>query len=98
LCGRDRGKHTQNFGKNENQNHADEEPRLLSRAADASITDNADGETCSQTRKTDGKTGAEVDETSVESVAILFEPVGYQDGDDETVDANDTSHNNGDNV
>ena len=31
---------TQNFGENENQNHADEKSWLLRSAADASITDN----------------------------------------------------------
>jgi len=35
--------HTQDFGENKNENHADEQPRLLSGTADTSVTDNSDG-------------------------------------------------------
>ena len=33
---------TQDFGKNEDENHADEQPRLLSSSSDTSITDDTD--------------------------------------------------------
>lgn len=36
--------HTEYFGENEDQDHADEETRLLRTAADAGVTDDADGE------------------------------------------------------
>ena len=42
--GNDQTVKTQHFGENENQDHADEETRLLGRAADACIADDADGE------------------------------------------------------
>lgn len=89
---------TQNFSENENENHADEEPGLLSSTAHTSITNNTNSETSSKTSKTDGETGTELNETSVESVVLLAEVVRDQDGDDETVDTDDTSHNYGDDV
>lgn len=36
---------TQHFSENENQDHADEQTRLLGCAADTGVTDDADGET-----------------------------------------------------
>ena len=51
----------------------------------------------SETSKTDGETSTELDETSVERES-LSQVVGDQDRHDETVDTNDTSHDNGDNV
>jgi hypothetical protein len=88
---------TQNFGENENQNHSDEEPWLLCGSADTSITDDSDGETSSHTGKTDGETSTELDEVG-EKRGVLLQSVGDQDGHDKTVDTNDTSHDNGDNV
>jgi hypothetical protein len=70
---------------------------LLSSSSNAGITDNTNGETSSETSKTDGETSTELNETSVEG-KILSKTIGNQDGDDQTVDTNDTSHNNGDNV
>ena len=66
---------TQDFGENENKNHADEETGLLSGASDTSITDNTDSETSSETSKTDGQTSTELDETSVER-KVLLEAIG----------------------
>jgi len=88
---------TQDFGENENQNHADEETRLLGSATDASIADDADGKASSQTGETDGETGAELDEPLVERHDLL-EAIGDKDGDDEAVDADDTSHDDGHDV
>lgn len=89
---------TQDFGENENKNHADEESGLLSSSTDTSITDNTNCETSSETSKTDGETSTELDEASVESVVVLCKSIGNQYGDDETVDTDDTSHNDGNNV
>ena len=46
--------------------HANEEPGLLRRAADTSITDNTNGETSSETGETDGQTSTELDEAGVQ--------------------------------
>lgn len=88
---------TQNFGENENKNHSNEESWLLSSTTDTSITNNTNGETGSKTSKADGETSAELDETGEER-QILSKVVGDEDGDDETVNGNDTSHNDGNNV
>ena len=42
--------------------HADEEPGLLRGTAHTSVTDNADGEACRETGKTDRETGAKLNE------------------------------------
>lgn len=88
---------TEDFSENEDKNHADKESGLLSSTTDTSITDNTDGETGGKTSKTDGETSTELDETSVEGL-LLAELVGDQHGNDETVNGNDTSHNDGNNV
>jgi hypothetical protein len=91
------GTRTQDFGENENKNHADEETGLLSGSSDTSITDNTNSETSSKTSETDGKTSTELNEAGVER-EILLQTIGDKDRDDETVDTNDTGHNDGDNV
>lgn len=88
---------TQDFSENEDKNHADEQPGLLGGTTDTSITNDTDGETGGETGETDGQTSAELDEVGEEG-ALLLQAVGDQDGDDQTVDTNDTSHNDGDNV
>lgn len=88
---------TQHFSENENKNHADEESWLLSSTTDTSVTDDTNSETSSETSETDGETSTELDEASEER-QILPEVVGDQDRDDETVDSNDTSHNDGNDV
>lgn len=88
---------TQDFGENENENHSDEQPGLLGSSSYTSVTDNTNGESSSHTRQTDGETGAELDEAG-EKGSFLLQTVGDQDRDDETVDTNDTSHDDGDNV
>lgn len=95
--GDDESVKTQDFGENEDENHADEETGLLSGASDASVTNNADGESGSQTRKADGQTSSELDEAGEESF-FLGKVVRDQDRHDQAVNTNDTSHNDGDNV
>lgn len=51
----------------------------------------------SETSQTDSQTGTELDETGVKR-ELLGQVVGDQDRHDKTVDTNDTSHDNGDNV
>jgi hypothetical protein len=88
---------TQNFGENENQNHSDEKAGLLRGSSDTSITNNTNGETGGKTSKTDGQTSAELNEARVQG-KVLLQAIGDKDRHDETVDTNDTSHNDGDNV
>ena len=88
---------TQDFGENENQNHSDEQPGLLGGSSHTGVTDNTNGETSSHTRQTDRETGTELDEAGEEG-SLLLQTVGDQDGDDETVDTDNTSHDDGDNV
>lgn len=88
---------TQDFSENEDKNHADEETGLLSGTTDASITDNADGETSSKTRETNSEASTKLDEARVQG-EILLQTVGDKDRHDQAVDTNDTSHNDGDNV
>lgn len=88
---------TQDFGKNKNQNHSDEETGLLGSSSDTSITNNTDGKTSSETSETDRETGTKLNEASVER-EVLLETIGDQDGNDEAINTNDTSHNNRDNV
>merc|ERR1712000_338437 len=84
---------TQNFSENENENHSNEETRLLGGTTDTSVTNNTDSETSSET----GETSTELNESSVER-KVLLQTIGDKDGDDETVDTNDTSHNDWNNV
>ena len=88
---------TQHFGENEDQNHADEEPRLLRRTTHAGITDDADGEPGRQPSQADRQTGAELDEAGIQR-DLLLQVVGDEHCHDETVNGNDTSHDDGDDV
>lgn len=88
---------TQDFSENENKNHADEETGLLGSSSNTSITNNTNGETCSETSKSDGETSTELNETS-EQRKILLQAIGDKDRNDEAVDTNDTGHNDGNNV
>jgi hypothetical protein len=81
---------TQDFSENENQNHSDEKAGLLRGSSDTSITNNTNGET-------GGQTSAELNEARVQG-KVLLQAIGDKHRHDETVDTNDTSHNDGDNV
>lgn len=50
-----------------------------------------------QTSQTDGKTSTQLNETSVKR-ELLSQVVGDQDRHDQTVDTNNTSHDDGDDV
>jgi hypothetical protein len=88
---------TQDFGENENQDHSDEQPGLLGCSSYTSVTDDTDGETSGHTRQTDGKTGTELDEVGEER-RLLRQSVGDEDRHDESVDTDNTRHDNGNNV
>lgn len=88
---------TQNFSENEDQNHADKQTRLLSCATNTSVTDNTNGETSSETSETDSETSTELDETCVKR-ELLLQTIGDKNRHDQTVNTNDTGHNDGNNV
>jgi len=50
-----------------------------------------------QTSQTDSETSTQLNEASVQR-ELLGQVIGDQDRHDQTVDTNDTSHDNGDNV
>jgi len=95
--GNDESVQSQDLSENENQDHADEQPRLLRRAPHAGVADDADGETGRQTSQTDRETGTKLDEAD-EETRVLPQVVGDEHRHDETVDGNDTSHNDGNDV
>jgi len=70
---------------------------LLCSTTDTSITNDTDSETGSETGKTDGETSTELDETRVQG-HVLRQIVGDQNSNDQTVNGNDTSHNDGNDV
>lgn len=86
---------TKNFGENEDKDHPDKQPRLLGRTPDTRITDDTDGKAGGETGETDRETGAELDKAGVEGHGG-GEVTGNEDRDDETVDTDDTSHNDRD--
>lgn len=88
-----RGLRTQNFRENEDQNHANEQSRLLGSASDTRISNDPNGKSSCQTCKTDGQPGTQLDETREEG-DVLAQVVGDEDGDDKPIDTNDTSHDN----
>jgi len=66
-------------------------------STNARITDNTDGKASCQTGQTDREAGAKLDETC-KQWEPLCQVVGDEDGDDETVDTNDTGHDDGNDV
>lgn len=62
VDGHDQTVKTQDFGEDKNQNHTDEQSRLLSCASHTSVTDNSDGKAGSQSWETDSQASAEMDE------------------------------------
>jgi hypothetical protein len=81
----ERGDCADSLSENEDKDHSDEDPRLLSDSTNTSITDDSDGETGGETGETDRKSGTELDETGVEGHGGL-ELAGDEDRDDEAVD------------
>lgn len=53
---------SQHFGKDEDEDHPDEEAGLLGRTSDACVTYDADGKACSQTAQTHTQPCAQVQE------------------------------------
>ena len=53
--------------------------------------------TSSKSGQADRKSGAELDESSIER-ELLLEPGGHENRHNETVDGDDTSHNDGNDI
>ena len=51
---------------NEDKNHTDEEPGLLSGSSDSGVSDDSDGEPGSESGESDRESGSELDEPEVE--------------------------------
>ena len=54
---------TEDFRENENENHSNEQTRLLGCSSDPGVANDADGVTCGQTGEADGQTGAQMNES-----------------------------------
>ena len=63
IDGDDQTVETKDLGENEDEDHADEETRLLSRSSDSGVTHNANGVSGSKTRQADGQTSSQMYET-----------------------------------
>jgi len=90
----DKAVKTQDFGENENENHSDEESWLLSSTPDTSVTDDTNSKAGSKTCETNGETSTKLDEASSKR-HMNAEVTSDEDGNDESVDGNDTSHDDG---
>merc|ERR1712107_659670 len=86
---------TESLRENEDQNHTDEKLGLLSSGTNTSVTNNTNSNTSGKTRETDTKTSTQVSETSETSVTVGINGRTDDDSNNQTVDTNDTSHNNG---
>lgn len=88
---------TENFGEDEDEDHADEESGLLGGTPHTGVADDTNGESGSKTSETDSKTGTELDEALSER-HVDRQVASDEDRDDKTVDGNDTSHDDRDNT
>ena len=87
----------QSFGEDENEDHADEQLGLLGVGTHAGVTDDSDGETSGERRETHSEASAQMGITGVLRVRSgLVELSVDDDGGDETVDSQNTSHDDGD--
>jgi len=88
---------TQDFGKNENENHADEKSGLLGSSSYTGVTDNTDSKASSETSETDRETSTKLCKSFGEG-HLGRQVTGDEDRNDETVDSDNTSHDDGDNT
>merc|ERR1711966_183964 len=102
LAGHDEGNdktvQTQSLGENEDEDHSDEKPRLLSGGAHTSVTNDANSHTGGEAGEAAGETTSKMSEAVVEGVlAFTDDDLGLGDhGNDQAVDTDHTSHDNGD--
>ena len=72
VDGHDEAVETEDFGENEDEDHSDEESRLLRGSPDSGVADDADGVSGSQPRQADGQTSAEVNEAPEKNASVSF--------------------------
>lgn len=88
---------TQDFTKNQDQDHADENAALVHVRPHTLITHYTDAVSSRKTSQADGETTCEMHEATEQAVGSLgIEVLGDEDGYDEGVDGDDTGHDNGD--
>lgn len=99
LCGEDEGDdetvEAEHLGKDEDKDHAHEEPRLLGGATHARVPDDADGEACCQPAQAHTQARTELKETPVQTDAVI-QGVSDEDCHHQAVDGNDPSHDHRD--
>ena len=93
--GNDQTVETNSLSENEDKDHADEDAVSLGVGSDTSVTGDTDSKTSSEGRETASKAGTEV-LVAVRGINTLFNLGIDNDSDDNTVDTEDTSHDNGD--
>ena len=86
---------SKSFGENEDKNDTDEDVSV-GIAADTGVTNEANGETSSQRRQTDTETRGQLLEARSCGVVGGADDTLEDHTHDETVDAENTGHNNGD--
>jgi hypothetical protein len=64
VDGDDETVETQHLGEDENEDHTDEEARLLGRTSDPGVADDADGEARGEAGEADRQTGTKMHESS----------------------------------
>eukprot|EP01083_Nonionella_stella_P206643 751444_1 len=94
---------SQSLGENEDQNHTNEELLLLANRSHTSISNNSNGHTGSESRKTAAKSSSQMCESGVKTVlteSILGSDDGSLDNNshDETVNTQNSRHDHWDNV
>ena len=89
---------TKGFSENEHKNHGNEDLFLLGVGADGGVTDDTNSKTGGEGGETGGEASTEVEVAREGSVTIVVsvDVVVDDDGDDEAVDTEDTSHDDGD--
>mmetsp|Transcript_21584 Transcript_21584/g.59021 ORF Transcript_21584/g.59021 Transcript_21584/m.59021 type:complete len:202 (+) Transcript_21584:130-735(+) len=86
----------QRLGKDEDQDHADEEPRLLRVGADAGVAHDADGEAGREGAHADRESSAEVRVARVSRIVCRIHLAVDDHSRDEAVDAEHAGHDDGD--
>ena len=96
--GNNEAEETKGFSENEHKNHGDEDLFLLGVGADGGVTDDTNSKTGGEGGETGGEASTEVEVAREGSITIVVsvDVVVDDDGNDETVDTKDTSHDDGD--
>lgn len=88
---------TQHFSENQNQDHSHKQSWLLGSATDAGVSHNTNGKTSGQSGQSDGQTGTQLNEARVQGL-LLLQGVRQQHRHHQTVNGDNTGHNDGDDV